>query len=134
MNDLIMNHPAYHKGKITLEPWTDYEKLPEIYSWADISLMPSVDTDGWREQCGYVVGESLLCHVPVITTYSKSIVEWWKLPDVHFIQQNDADMLADKLMDDSIYREAKEGRKAVVEKYSNSVIGQNYLDMFEEII
>jgi len=133
MGETIKSHPEYGK-KITLEPWTDYQKLPEIYSWADVSLMPSINTDRWREQCGYVVGESLLCHVPVITSFSSSIVEWWKLPDVHFIQQGDADMLADKLMDDSIYKEAKEGRKAVIEKYANNVIGQNYLDMFEEII
>ena len=84
--------------------------------------------------CGYVVGESLLCFLPVVTTFSKSIAEWWKLPDVNFIQQNDADMLADILSKDELYHEAKEGRKAVVEKYSNEVIGQNYIDMMEEVI
>jgi len=133
MDGMIKAHPEFN-NRITLEPWVDYQKLPEIYNWADVSLMPSIDTEGWREQCGYVVGESLLCGKPVITTYSKSIVEWWKVPDVHFIQQGDADMLADKLMDDSIYHEAVEGRKEIVEKYSNAKTGQSYLDLFEGLI
>jgi len=133
MGEAIVMHPEFGK-RITLEPWVDYSKLPEIYNWADVSLMPSIDTEGWREQCGYVVGESLLCHVPVITTFSKSIVEWWKLPDVHFVQQGDVDALADMLMDDNIYHEAVEGRKAVMEKYSNEAVAKNYIDLFEELI
>lgn len=133
MGELITQHKEYGK-KIILEPWTEYTKLPQIYNWADITLMPSIDSDAWIEQCGYVAGESLLCHVPVITTFSRSIVEWWKLPDVEFIPQGDIDLLVDKIEEMSKnLHEAKEGRKAVVSKYSNKTIGQNYLDMFEEI-
>jgi len=133
MEPVIKSHPEFGK-RISMSGWVDYKRVPKVYSWGDVSLMPSIDTEIWREQCGYVVGESLLCFLPVVTTFSKSIAEWWKLPDVNFIQQNDADMLADILSKDELYHEAKEGRKAVIEKYSNEIIGQNYIDMMEEVI
>lgn len=132
---LIREHPEFGK-RITLEGWMDYERLPQVYNWADISLMPSVDQTMWIEQCGYVVGESLLCHVPVITSFSKSIAELWKAPGVTFIPQKDVDMLADHLMLDSTYdkEKVKEGRQFVIDNYSVEKIGEKYIQIFEETI
>ena len=56
------------------------------------------------------------------------------MPDTKFISQGDADLLADILNSDDLYKPAKDGRNAVIAKYSNEKIGQNYIDMFEEVI
>jgi glycosyltransferase involved in cell wall biosynthesis len=133
MEAVIRKHPEFGK-RITLDPWMDYEKLPEIYSQADISLMPSIDSAMWIEQCGYAVGESLLCHTPVVTSFSKSIMELWKMPDVSFISQNDSEALLNVLSNPKVYRQAKKGRQATIEKYSLEKVGQKYIDIFSENI
>ena len=60
LEPLIRQHPKFG-DTIALEPWMEYERLPRVYNWADVSLMPSIDTPMWIEQCGYALGESILC-------------------------------------------------------------------------
>ncbi len=131
---LIRQHPKFGKD-ITLEPWMEHERLSSVYNWADVSLMPSIDTPMWIEQCGYALGESVLCHVPAITSTSKSIMDLWKdIPDIHFVQQGDIDALVTMIKDDDIYKPAKDGRQAVIEKYSVEKVGQHYIDMISDLI
>ena len=40
--EAITSHPKFG-DTITLEDWVDYEKTPEIYNWADLVLVPSID-------------------------------------------------------------------------------------------
>jgi len=133
MEKNIREHPEFGK-RITLDPWMDYSKLPEVYSQADISLMPSIDSTMWIEQCGYAVGESLLCHTPVVTSFSKSIMELWKLPGVSFISQNDSEALLNILSNPEVYAKSKEGRQATIDNYSLEKVGQKYIDIFSENI
>ena len=89
----------------------------------------------WIEQCGYALGESVLCHVPAITSTSKSIIELWKdVPDIHFAPQGDVDTLVAMIKNDEIYKPAKDGRQAVAEKYSVEKVGQHYIDMISDLI
>ena len=131
MDELVKQHKEFGK-RITLEPWVDHTKLPDFYNWADMTLVPSMDTKMWVEQCGYVIGESLLCDTPVLSSYSKSIVELWNTPDVHFIQQGDVDALVLILKTESSY-EIKDGRKYVKDNYSIEEIGQLYIDILEDV-
>lgn len=135
LEGLITDHPEYGK-RLTLDPWTDYEQIPKVYNWADISLMTSIDTPMWVEQFGYAVGESLLCEVPVITSFSKSIVEYWKAPAVGFITQGDSDALIQLLTDEKMYDKeaAKNGRKFVVDNYSVEKIGKRYIEILEAVV
>ena len=128
----IREDPNFGNG-ISLESWVDYSKIPRIYNWADVSIMPSLDTPRWIEQCGYAVGESLLCHVPVITSVSKSIIEIWKIPDVYFVPQGDVDMLATMIQSEQLYKPAKEGRQATIERYGVDKVGSRYLDLFSDV-
>lgn len=133
MDELIKQHKEFGK-RITLEPWIDHTKLPDIYNWADITLVPSIDTRGWVEQCGYVIGESLLCETPVVTTYSKTIVELWKHEDVQLMQQGDVDALVTILSNPELYTPASKGRKFVKDNYSIEEIGKIYIDILSDII
>lgn len=133
LEEMIKEHSEFGK-RIEYVPWVDHTKLTEIYNWADVLLLPSIDTPQWIEQCGYVIGESLLCETPVITTASKSITEIWKLPGVSFIPQGDIDLLVDTLMTKEIYKKTPEGRKEVIKKYSYEAIGSLYLKILGDLV
>jgi len=134
LEPFITQHPKFGK-EITLESWMEHERLPRVYNWADVSLMPSIDTPMWIEQCGYALGESILCHVPAITSMSKSIIELWKdVPDIQFVASGDVDSLVAAIKNDTIYKPAKDGRQAVIEKYSVEKVGQHYINMISDVI
>lgn len=131
--EAIKTHPLFGK-RITIEEWVDYEKTPEIYNWADLTLVPSIDTEFWKEQCGYVIGESLLCGTPVITSASSSIIQiWGEAPDVIFASQGDVGTLVDFIESFTPF-EAKKGREWVEQKISYKTIGDDYIKMLEEIV
>ena len=134
MGEVISSHPEFGK-RITLEPWTDYERLPLIYNWGDLFLVPSIDTQTWREQCGFSVGESLLTHVPVITSTSKSIMEiWGGTKDVQFVDAGDVDTLVSLISNPKTYTEAKEGRQFVINNYSYEKVGAKYIEAMEMVL
>jgi len=134
LEPLITQHPKFGK-EVDLEPWMDHERLPRVYNWADVSLMPSIDTPMWIEQCGYALGESVLCHTPAITSTSKSIIELWKdVPDIQFVTSGDIDTLVAMIENDDTYKPAKDGRQAVIEKYSVEKVGQHYMDMIGDLV
>ena len=133
LEPLIKSHPEFG-ARITLDPWKDYSQLPRVFNWADVLILPSIDTPMWIEQCGYVIGESLLCHVPVIASASKSILELWKFPGVSFSPQNDVDSLYNIITSPSIYGEILEGRQIVMAKYSVEAVGQRYIEFLGDTI
>ena len=135
MGEIIQKHSEFGK-RIILEPWvTDYERLPLMYNWGDLFLLPSIDTQIWREQCGFAIGESLLCHVPVITSTSKSIIEiWGGTKDIQFVDAGDVDTLVSLISNPKIYTEAKEGRQFVINNYSYEKIGAKYIEAMEMVL
>jgi glycosyltransferase involved in cell wall biosynthesis len=131
--NMIKNHPKLGTT-ISVEEWVSYEKVREIYNWADLVLVPSVDTEQWKEQCGYVIGESILCGTPVITTTSSSIVQiWGKCPGVEFINQGDLGTLIDIITSFAPF-ETKEGREYVIENFSHTAIGDALIEMIGEVV
>jgi glycosyltransferase involved in cell wall biosynthesis len=136
LEGLVLNHKEYGK-RITLEPWTDYEQMPRVYNWADVSVMLSIDTPMWVEQFGYAIGESILCEVPVITSFSKSIIENWKLPGIGFCAQGDADAVVQLLTDKRVYDKKNNGlqksRQYVIDNYSVEKVGERYIKILENI-
>jgi len=128
----IKQYQQSHKN-ITLEEWVPYNKVPEVLNWADLLLMPSIDSPEWKEQCGYIIGEALLCGVPVITSTSSSIMEiWGKCPDVQFINQGDVGMLVDTIKEFKPYLATK-GRDWVTKNLSYKVVGDKYIEIFKEV-
>lgn len=134
LEGLITSHPEFNK-RITLEPWMEYTQMPRVYNWADILLMPSIDTPMWIEQFGYAIGEALLCETPVITTFSKSIMESWKFAGTAYMMQGDVDTLEQLVVDDwwkDTVKQGKLGRKMVIDNYSIEKIGSRYIKILEE--
>lgn len=60
------------EGKVKFTGYVDYKKIPELYSIADIVVIPSV----WDDPAPLTVIESLSSGKPLITTYSGGIPEY----------------------------------------------------------
>lgn len=61
-----------HREKIIYTGFIQYEKMPQIYGCADLSVLPSM----WNEPAGLTIIESMSCGIPVITTVSGGIPEY----------------------------------------------------------
>lgn len=61
-----------HKDKIIFTGYISQAKLPDIYSLADLAVLPSM----WDEPAGLTMIEALACGTPVITTKSGGIPEY----------------------------------------------------------
>lgn len=130
----IINHKDFGK-RILLQDWTPYEKLPEVYSSADVFVYPSVRTDSWVEQAGYSIGESLLCEIQVVSTITGAIPEMWRCDDVFLGAPGDRMTLGYAVVSMLKHpRRAKAGRQYVKDNWSLKPIGEKYIQLFEEIL
>lgn len=130
----IINHKDFGK-RILLQEWTPYEKLPEVYSNADVVVYPSVNTENWIEQFGAVIPESLLCETPIVSTVSGAIPEYWRTEGVFLGAPGDRMTLGYAVV--SMLKHpmrAKVGRQYVKDNYSLSVVGKKYIQLLEEIL
>ena len=117
------------------QEWTSYDKLPEVYNSADVVVYTSLDTKEWSEQWGAVVGEALLCEVPVVANLSGALPEYWACEDTHFVAQGDREMLGWEIV--KVLKSgkiAKAGREHVKKVCSIPVIGQMYIKLLERIV
>jgi glycosyltransferase involved in cell wall biosynthesis len=55
----------------------DYEKVPHIMNIANLFVYPSRKTPYWEEQFGFSIPEALSCKVPVISTNTGAIPEFF---------------------------------------------------------
>ena len=58
---------------LVIAPFVPYEQIPAIHNLADIFTLPSQIKPKWQEQFGHVLGESLSCGKPVVSTQTGSI-------------------------------------------------------------
>lgn len=61
--------------RITLIEGIEYAQMPKIHNLADVFCLPSIPTQKWEEQLGYVLLEAMACEKPVVSTFSGSIPE-----------------------------------------------------------
>lgn len=52
-----------------------YEKMPLVYQLSHLFVLPSIPTDSWQEQFGFVLAEAMAAGKPIITTSSGAIPE-----------------------------------------------------------
>lgn len=52
-----------------------YSEMPDYINCLDVLVLPSLTTEGWKEQFGRVLVEAMACGVPVIGSSSGSIPE-----------------------------------------------------------
>ncbi|RLI74800.1 hypothetical protein DRO97_04975 [Archaeoglobales archaeon] len=106
-------------------------RLPELYNYADISLMPSLT----MESFGITAIESLACETPVIATKTGALPEiirsggittnLWEFPKAV------ENLLSDP---DRIRKLGKQGRKLVEEEYSWEVVAKRIENLYFKVL
>ena len=122
--------------------WTgliDRSKLYDLYSIADIGVMPS-----FHEQCSFVAIEMMMHGVPLIASTSTGLKEMVQdgvtglhIPVIEYDDRAeiDSDLLAEKMQyllqhPDEQQRMGASARKLYIEKYSGEVFRKNMLQFY----
>ena len=130
----IMNIPNIN---LIIANSVDYEQMPEIYSKADILVIPSKKTKTWEEQYGMVLVEAMASGVPIIAYESGAISEVLggtgvliKENDINLLTQNLRMLIKDKDLRAKIGR--IERRRAKVE-FDSRITSKKILKIYQEI-
>lgn len=115
-----------------------YHKMHEMFSMADIFVLPSISTRTWKEQFGMVLIEAMACGLPVISTLSGSIPEVVGDAGI-LVQPNDPGGLSvaiiNLLTDDTLRQEmGKKGRERVVNEFNSQKIAHKFNFLFEKLL
>ena len=126
--------------------WTGFiskEKLYDLYSIADIGVMPS-----FHEQCSYVAIEMMMHGLPIIgstTTGLKEMIEDGETGlHIHVIEQDesveiDTSLLAEKILyllqhPLEAKKMGQNGRKRFLKKYSSEVFHRNMMQFYDSLM
>ena len=122
------------KEKIIFTGYIKYEEINNIYSIADLIVLPSM----WDDPFPLTVLEAMSMGIPVITTVSGGIPEMFEGNDGILLERNEeiTDKLADvieKLYEDSQTRKVmgQNARKRVEERFSNERFYKNFISILE---
>jgi glycosyltransferase involved in cell wall biosynthesis len=129
---------AYRLGisaKVKFAGTYPYSEMPKIHNLADVTVLPSVPTRGWREQFPRVLLEAMASGKPVISTLSDSIPEERDIGGI-LIQPGNPPLLYKTLkgliLNDSKRVElGKLARKKIEEKYDAKMIATRLKEVYE---
>lgn len=124
---------------VTFIPWMNNKDLPEVFCSADVFLYPSLPFKGWQEQFGYSIAEASLCGLPVISTKSGSINESMidgktgiMIEPSNVLELETA--MKRLILDNELRKElGQNGRKFIIENYSNKIIAQKLFNLFKQV-
>lgn len=110
------------------------DQMGDVYRHSDIAVVPSIDTDKWKEQFGRVAIEAMACGLPVVTSDTPALVEACG-GYASVFPQGDAEklrILLSRLLDDAsrMRDQVLEARERVYREYSWSVVGDKYLRLY----
>ena len=118
-----------HSNMIIFTGYISQQELPDIYNFADISVLPSM----WDEPAGLTMIESLVCGTPVITTRSGGIPEYVEggailLDRSENLPQDIANSIDLLLSDDEIYQSySKTGMEKIKKNFSTELYLEKFL-------
>ncbi|HRN69780.1 MAG TPA: glycosyltransferase family 4 protein [Candidatus Woesebacteria bacterium] len=115
-----------------------YEKIADIYRSADIFVAPSIDTDTWQEQYGYMLLEAQASGLPIVTTKSGSIPEVVGDAAILVEQQNVKQLttaLTSFIHNQNLRKEyAKKSRTRAETVHDSRVIAQKIADVYTSLL
>ncbi|MBI1911567.1 MAG: glycosyltransferase family 4 protein [Deltaproteobacteria bacterium] len=123
-------------GLITFIDALESRLLPALYSKADILVLPSRTTKGWKEQFGRVLTEAMSCEVAVVGSDSGEIPHVIGNAGLVF-REGDPIALTEalrKLIQDKGLREsyAKAGRERVLKRFTWKSVAQRLTEIYKE--
>lgn len=109
-----------------------FEAMPACYNWARVQIVPSLDTQTWREQWPACIAESMACDVPVVAFDSGSIRSNYAGSQIILVEPHDIDGLH-RGIHDVLDGRVLGGRVWVLENMSNEVIARRLIEEFEKL-
>jgi len=148
MEGIFVGRDVYEKGWDYVDRYLNYPKyrvekpvhflkdsgMCKFYNSGKVFVHASLRTPFWLEQLGYVIPEALSCGRAVIMSKYGSQVEWFsKAPGVVVYDPLNEDSMKEAFEKAKEYYPNTEGRKWVIENFSNEVIARKYEKIFKEI-
>jgi L-malate glycosyltransferase len=126
------------QAQVIIQNIVSHDQVAKFIQSIDIMVLPSYDTDDWREQFGHVLIEAMACKVPIIGSDAGEIPNVILGVALVFKQKNTLSLQQALclLMSDADLR-VKLGAKGydrVVEKYSHQAIAHKTYDFWIDII
>lgn len=106
----------------------NYNEVPKIMNASDIFVYPSQKTKNWEEQFGFSIAEALSCELPVITTNTGAIPEFFE-ENVFLIEEKSPKSIAKNI--DLIFKGEK--KKYNRNKYSINNIFKQTINFIKEV-
>lgn len=106
----------------------DYQEVPKIMNAADLFVSPSQKTPYWKEQFGFAIASALSCGLPVISTKTGAIPEFFG-KYAYLIKERNPKELSENIIK-VIKNDFK--KKKYDGKYSLDNIAKNTIKFFKE--
>jgi starch synthase len=114
-----------------------YDMMPQLYSIADIFVLPSAPTRAWEEQFGMVLVEAMASGKPLISTLTGAIPEVVGSAGLLIPprQPNQLYEAMKVLASDGLKREelGRKARTAALERYDSKLVARNISSIYDEI-
>lgn len=123
---------------IILRGYVPYRELPGFYNLCHIFVLPSIPTDSWQEQFGFVLAEAMTAAKPIITTLTGAIPEVVGdgavlIPPDDYIAL--ARTIASLIGDENMCKDLGEkARRIALAKYDARDTAQKMLKVYKDIL
>lgn len=124
--------------QVFIQKTVPHDQVATFICDLDIMVLPSFDTDGWREQFGHVLIEAMACKVPIIGSDAGEIPNI--ISDVGLVfKQRDTQSLQDVLerlmSDESLRKElGSKGYNRVIERYTHQAIAEETYKFWVDVM
>ncbi|RLC82639.1 MAG: glycosyl transferase family 1 [Chloroflexi bacterium] len=125
-------------GEVSFEHQLPSLQLPDFYRSLDVLVLPSITKPNWKEQFGRVLVEAMACGVPVIGSSCGEIPNVVGEAGLIF-PEGDVDALRDALerlrLDEGLRRSLSlQGRRRVLENYTQKIIAAKTFEVYQELL
>ena len=113
-------------------------KIPELFSVADILVLPSVSTKIWKEQFGRVLIEAMACGVAVVGSSSGEIPNVIDKAGIIFKEGDEKDLVSALRIlinsPETLNQYKKMGLQRIVEKYTWDIIMRDLSEIYNMVL